>query len=94
MITNKHIGSDFDSFLEEENLLQDVELAAAKRIIAHQIAQYMQSESLTKTAMAARMQTSRPSLDRLLDPDNFGVTMKTIAKAARVLGKTLHISLQ
>ena len=90
---NKHIGSDFDDFLDEEGILQDVELVAVKRVVAFQIAERMKAESISKTAMAAQMQTSRTSLERLLDPANLGVTVKTIAKAAAVLGKRVHISL-
>ena len=90
---NKHIGSDFDDFLDEEGILQDVELVAVKRVVAFQIAERMKAESISKTAMAAKMQTSRTSLERLLDPANLGVTVKTIAKAAAVLGKRVHISL-
>jgi antitoxin HicB len=88
-----HIGSDFDDFLEEEGLLHEVEVVAAKRVIAYQIAELMENEQLSKTAMAARMGTSRAVLDRLLDPENTGVTLKTIGKAAAVLGKKINISL-
>jgi len=34
----KHLGSDFDDFLREEDLLEVVEATAAKRVIAFQIA--------------------------------------------------------
>lgn len=43
--------------------------------------------------MAAQMQASRTSLDRLLDPDNTSVTLKTLERAATVLGKRLQIEL-
>lgn len=88
-----HIGSDFDDFLEEEGILNEVEIVAAKRVIAWQIAELMKNEQISKTAMATRMQTSRAVLDRLLDPDNTGVTLKTLGKAAAVLGKKIKISL-
>ena len=90
---NPHIGSDFDQFLEEEGILQEVEIVAAKRVIAWQIAEIMKKEHISKTAMAARMGTSRAVLDRLLDPENTGVTLKTLGKAATVLGKKINISL-
>ena len=90
---NPHIGSDFDQFLEEEGILQEVEIVAAKRVIAWQIAEIMKKEQISKTAMAARMGTSRAVLDRLLDPENTGVTLKTLGKAATVLGKKINISL-
>ena len=88
-----HIGSDFDDFLEEEGLLQEVKVVAAKRVIAWQIAEIMDKERISKTAMAARMNTSRAVLDRLLDPENTGVTLKTLGKAAAVLGKKIKIDL-
>ena len=43
--------------------------------------------------MAARMNTSRAVLDRLLDPENTGVTLKTLGKAAAVLGRKININL-
>ena len=88
-----HLGSDFDDFLEEEGLLQEVKVVAAKRVIAWQIAEIMDKERISKTAMAARMNTSRAVLDRLLDPENTGVTLKTLGKAAAVLGRKINISL-
>ena len=33
---NGHIGSDFDAFLEEEGLLEEVTATAIKRVIAWQ----------------------------------------------------------
>ena len=39
------------------------------------------------------MRTSRTSLDRLLDPENTSVTLKTLERAATVLGKRLQIEL-
>ena len=61
------LGSSFDPFLAEEGILGTSEEQALKRILAHQIMAAMQKDSLTKSAMAARMQTSRRALDRLLD---------------------------
>jgi antitoxin HicB len=87
----KHLGSDFDDFLREEGLLDDAEAVACKRILAYQIAQAMEQRNLTKAAMARRMGTSRSSLDRLLDPRVPSVTLLTIEKAARVLGKRVRV---
>lgn len=87
------IGSHFDDFLEEEGVLQEVEAVAAKRVLAFQIDQEMKQRGLSKTAMAQRMETSRAALDRLLNPENDAVTLKTMWKAASVLGKRLHIEI-
>ncbi|MBI2501999.1 MAG: XRE family transcriptional regulator [Candidatus Latescibacteria bacterium] len=90
---NKRMGSDFDEFLESEGLLSEVEAVAVKRVIAYQLAQLMKEKKLTKTAMAQRMRTSRSALDRLLDPSNPAVTLQTMDRAARILGKRLRIEL-
>jgi len=71
----KHIGSDFDDFLRDERLLDDAETVAAKRVIAFQIAQEMERCHLTKSELARRMRTSRPAVERLLDPANPSVTL-------------------
>jgi antitoxin HicB len=93
MDQNPAIGSNFDDFLAEEGILQEVEETAVKRVLAMQISQIMTEQSLTKSEMAARMHTSRAALDRLLDPDNDSVTLQTMVRAANVLGKTLRLSL-
>jgi hypothetical protein len=43
--------------------------------------------------MAVRMKTSRAAVDRLLDASNPSVTLVTLGKAARVLGRKLKIEL-
>ena len=88
-----HVGSDFDDFLREDNLLEAAEATAAKRVIAFQIAQEMQRCRLTKSEMAHRMKTSRPALDRLLDPANRSVTLSTLEWAASAVGKKLKVEL-
>jgi antitoxin HicB len=87
------IGSSLESFLEEEGLLETVDEAAVKEVIAWQIAQAMKERQLTKSAMAEAMKTSRAQLDRLLDPSNTGVALHTLYRAAAVLGKRIKIEL-
>lgn len=89
----QHIGSDFDDFLREERLLETSEATAAKRVIAFQIAQEMARCKLTKSQMASRMKTSRPALERLLDPANPSVTLSTLERAASAVGRKLKIEL-
>jgi len=92
-MNKKHLGSDFDDFLREEGLLDEAEAVASKRVLAYQISQEMKQRALSKAAMARRMGTSRSSLDRLLDPDVPSVTLLTIERAARVLGKRVRIEM-
>jgi len=86
-----HSGSTFDSFLEEEGIREEVEAVAIKRVLAWQLAQAMQKQQKTKQAMAKQLHTSRSQLDRLLDPRNVSVTLGTITRAARALGKRVII---
>ena len=86
-----HSGSTFDSFLEEEGIRGEVEAVAIKRVLAWQLSQAMQKQQKTKQAMAKQLRTSRSQLDRLLDPRNVSVTLDTITRAARVLGKRVII---
>lgn len=88
--TYDHSGSTFDSFLEEEHILEQAEALAAKRVLAWHIKQAMKEKSISKYAMAKRLRTSRSQVDRLLDPAHVGVTIGTIARAARVVGKRVQ----
>jgi len=92
-MNQKYLGSNFDDFLKEEGLLPEAEAVAIKRIIAFQIGRLMESSSISKTAMAKRMQTSRSAIERLLDPSNESVTLQTLERAAIALGKRLQIEL-
>ena len=84
-------GSTFDSFLEQEGIREEVEAVAIKRVLAWQLEQAMQEQRKTKQAMARQLHTSRSQLDRLLDPRNVSVTLDTITRAAKALGKRLII---
>ena len=92
-MNKKHIGSNFDDFLKEENLYEQVQAVAIKRIIAYQITEEMKKKKLSKTEMANRMKTSRAALERLLDPENASITLFTLERAASALGKKLTVQL-
>ena len=86
-----HSGSTFDSFLKEEGIREEVEAVAVKRVISWQLAEAMRKKKKTKQALAKELNTSRSQLDRLLDPQNIAVSLDTISRAARALGKRLII---
>ena len=92
-MSKKSIGSSFDSFLAEEGLLGEVTAVAQKRVLAWQVAEAMRRRRVSKAQLAKRMRTSRAALDRLLDPENDGVTLATMGRAAAALGKRLRIDL-
>jgi transcriptional regulator GlxA family with amidase domain len=83
----------FDDFLAEQGMLEDCEDRAIKAIVAEQIMEAMQAQGLTKSAMAERMKTSRRQLDRLLDTHTASVTLDTLRRAAKAVGRKLRIEL-
>lgn len=87
------IGSSFDDFLKDEGLFEEVQAGALKKVVAHQLAEAMKLQNLTKVAMAKRMNTSRSQLDRLLDPANGSVSLETLAKAASAVGRQIRLEL-
>ena len=93
MKTNKHVGSNFDDFLEQEGILEEVNASALKTIIAHHLKLHMEKNNISQTQMAKLLKTSRSGLQRLLDPQNFSVTLLTFNRAASVLGKKININL-
>jgi len=93
MTENPNRGSSFEDFLKEEGILEAFTTTAVKRVLAWQIEQAMRAQRITKSAMAARMHTSRSQLERLLDPENTGVSLETIQRAAAVVGRELRIEL-
>ena len=92
-IKPKSIGSSFDDFLKEEGIYEQVTAAAIKRVITDQIEEAMAEKRVSRTEMAKRMNTSRPSLQRLLDPKNDSVTLNTLFKAATAIGRHVRVEL-
>ena len=90
---NRHIGSSLDEFLKNEGLLEETRAIALKDAVAWQVQKAMEEENITKVEMARRMHTSRAALDRLLTPGNASVTLQTLARAARAIGRELRIEL-
>ncbi|MBB5606699.1 XRE family transcriptional regulator [Janthinobacterium sp. S3T4] len=90
--TNTHIGSSLDDFLKEEGIFEQTQTQAVKEVIAWQLTQAMEAQSLSKTRMAALLQTSRSQLDRLLDPHS-DVTLSTLERAAALVGRKLSVTL-
>ena len=91
---NKHIGSSFSSFLDDEGVREEVDLRATKKILADQMLAKMARDRVTRTELARRMRTSRTVVNRLLDPTDTSFTFATLAKASRVLSLRLLVSLE
>ena len=89
----KNIGTSFESWLDEEGITEEVTAVAIRRALARQLADAMRREGITKTEMALKMQTSRGTLDRLLDAENRSVTLGTLCKAAEAVGRKVRLDL-
>ncbi len=91
--SNPRTGSSFDNFLKEQGMYEEVTAKALKRAISEQLRESMQEQHITKVAMAARMETSRTQVDRLLDPDNLRIQFDSLVRAASAIGKHVEIRL-
>ena len=88
-----HIGSDFDDFLAEENLLAACEASALQRVVTWQIEQEMKRLRISRAKLANRMKTSRTTLDRLFAEDQAPVSLQLLERVALALGRRLKIEL-
>lgn len=89
---NKHVGKNFDDYLKEKGRLEQSETVAIKRVIAYLLDKEMKKKHITQTEVAARLKTSRTAVKRLLDPENYSMTLLNLVKVAHVLGKNLEIT--
>lgn len=87
------IGSSFGDLLKKDGIYEEVTARAIKRVIARQLDALMEDQGLSKSALAKKMKTSRAQLDRVLDPDNGSVTLETLTRAARAVGRQLRMEL-
>ena len=88
---NQQTGSNFDDFLEEESILDEVSAKAHKRLLALQLADIMEEKQITKSSLAEKLNTSRSQLDRILDPENSSITLEVLERVAHAVGKNLRI---
>jgi predicted XRE-type DNA-binding protein len=82
-----------DDFLKEEGKREEFEAVAIKEVLAWQIAEAMKAQNLSRKRLAERMKTSRSQVGRLLDPKDGNVTLATLQRAARIVGRRLRLEL-
>ncbi len=82
-----------DDFLKEEGKLEEFQAVAVKEVLAWQIAEAMKAQNLSRKRLAERMKTSRSQISRLLDPKDGNVTIATLQRAAKIVGRTLRLEL-
>jgi antitoxin HicB len=84
---NLHRGSDFDNFLKEEGIYEEVNARALMRVAVEQIRAEMKRRHVNQTELARRMSTSRSQIHRLLTPERSSPNLETLIRAAEALGK-------
>jgi antitoxin HicB len=82
-----------EDFLAEQGKLEEFEAVAIKEVLAWQIGEAMKAQNLSRTRLAERMGTSRSQVGRLLDPKDGNVTLATLQRAARIVGRRLRLEL-
>ncbi|HZM89400.1 MAG TPA: helix-turn-helix domain-containing protein [Blastocatellia bacterium] len=82
-----------DEILKEQGKLDEFEAVAIKEVLAWQIAAAMKAQNLSRKRLAERMKTSRSQISRLLDPKDGNVTIATLQRAAKIVGRTLRLEL-
>jgi predicted XRE-type DNA-binding protein len=85
--------TSLDDFLKDEGKLEEFEAVAIKEVLAWQIAEAMKAQKLSRKRLAERMKTSRSQIRRLLDPKDGNVTLATLQRAAKMVGRTLRLEL-
>ena len=83
-----------NSLFEELGEQEELDLVTRKKLIAEQILDAMDRNHMSKTALAEAMQTSRTVIHRLLDPEEVGVTLSTLAKASKALDMKLRFAFE
>jgi predicted XRE-type DNA-binding protein len=89
----KGIGQNFDDFMIEQGLFEEAEELATKKLIAFELQKEMESQKLSKSTVAKKMNTSRVAIDNILNP-NYNTSIGTLERFALILGKKITISLQ
>jgi len=82
-----------DDFLGTEGILAETEAVAIKEVIAWQLRQAMTEAGISQRVLAERMGTSRTQIARLLNPEDGNVTLSTLQRAAKMIGRQLRVEL-
>lgn len=88
------VGSSFEDFLIEQGTYEETTERAVKRVLAFQLAEEMKAKGITKVKMAEMLDTSRSQLNRLLDPSADNVTLSSLSKVAKLMGRSIHLELR
>lgn len=66
-------------------------LHRVKALVVENFRGAMQAKGITKSELARRLGTSRPQIDRVLDPNNLTCSLKTLDDVSCALGLQLTV---
>lgn len=89
---NPHIGASLDEFLKEEGVFEETQAQAIKEVVAWQLAEAMKARKLSRARLAVLLKTSRTQVNRLLDPTH-DITLSSLQRAAKLVGRRVHLEL-
>ena len=93
---NKHIGSSFSSFLDQEDVFEKRSISGRRSRSSGTRSSQRWNATVTRTELAElaeRMRTSRTVVNRLLDRKDTSFTFGTLARASRALDLNRLVSL-
>ena len=82
-----------DSFLKDQGKLEEFQAIAIKEVLAWQLLEAMKAKHISRKGLAEKMKTSRSQISRLLDPKDGNVTLSTLQRAAKMVGRSLRLEL-
>jgi predicted XRE-type DNA-binding protein len=91
-MSKRQHGSSLDKLLKQEGVFEETQALAIKEVVAWQLSQAMEKQSISKARLALMLNTSRSQVDRLLDPKR-DVTLSTLQRAAALVGRKVRIQL-
>ena len=94
--TPKASGSTFDSWLSEqgEGFRAEVIAGAMKRQFVIALRDLMKTQGVGVNALQRMLGTGPSQIQRLLDPEDVGISLKSIAKLLAVLGAVGRLSIE
>ncbi|MEK7691360.1 MAG: helix-turn-helix transcriptional regulator [Bdellovibrionota bacterium] len=93
---SKAQGSSFDSWLNEqgEDFKAEVLAGAMKRQFVIKLRDMMESQGIGVNSLQKMLGTGPSQVQRLLDPEDVGISLRSIAKLLAVLGAAGQIAVQ
>ena len=82
-----------DEWLQEQGFSDQGKALAVKREISGRLLERMRERGFDAHLLSERMQTSRAAVDRMLDPDDDIISLRTLYRAAQALDCRLKVEL-